>query len=135
MSTSTQNSTVIDESKSSLLLFDIVSTTFIPGKISSEKRCRNSGPLPNLGRFTVLSKIQNIIKFAVKYVHLNYVLYMHFSVTFYSRSCSDPASDDDGLSCYGMYNTGEQFFNIRRESWFNAFEEWSQAQPRVSRFL
>jgi hypothetical protein len=27
----------IDESKSSLLLFDIVSTTFIPGKILSEK--------------------------------------------------------------------------------------------------
>jgi hypothetical protein len=40
---------VIDESKSSLLLFDIVSTTFIPGKISSEKRCRSYGPLPNLG--------------------------------------------------------------------------------------
>ena len=37
----TKNSTVIDESKSSLLLFDIVSTTFIPGKISSEKRCRS----------------------------------------------------------------------------------------------
>ncbi len=35
LSTSTQNSTVIDESKSSLLLFDIVSTTFIPGKIRS----------------------------------------------------------------------------------------------------
>ncbi len=51
LSTSTQNSTVIDESKSSLLLFDIVSTTFIPGKISSEKRCRS--PLPNLGRFTL----------------------------------------------------------------------------------
>jgi hypothetical protein len=34
------NSTVLDESKSSLLLFDIVSTTFIPGKISSEKRYR-----------------------------------------------------------------------------------------------
>jgi hypothetical protein len=31
MSTSTQNSTVIDESKSSLLLFDIVPATFIPG--------------------------------------------------------------------------------------------------------
>jgi hypothetical protein len=40
LSTSTQNSTVIDESKSSLLLFDIVSTTFIPGKKSSEKSCR-----------------------------------------------------------------------------------------------
>ncbi len=38
LSTSTQNSTVIDESKSSLLLFDIVSTTFIPGKILSEKK-------------------------------------------------------------------------------------------------
>jgi hypothetical protein len=37
LSTSTQNSTMIDESKSSLLLFDFVSTTFIPGKISSEK--------------------------------------------------------------------------------------------------
>ncbi len=32
----TTNSTVLDESKSSLLLFDIVPTTFTPGKISSE---------------------------------------------------------------------------------------------------
>ncbi len=38
---------------SSLLLFDTVLTTFIPGKISSEKRCRSYGPLKNLGRFTV----------------------------------------------------------------------------------
>ncbi len=37
LSTSTQNSTVIDEIKSSFLLSDIVATTFIPGKISSEK--------------------------------------------------------------------------------------------------
>jgi hypothetical protein len=35
------NSTVMDESQSSLLVFDIVSTTFIPGKITSEKRCRS----------------------------------------------------------------------------------------------
>jgi hypothetical protein len=35
-----QNSTVLDESKSSLLLFDILSITFIPGKMS-EKRCRS----------------------------------------------------------------------------------------------
>jgi hypothetical protein len=34
---SPQNSTVLDDSKSSLLLFDIVSTTFIPGNISSEE--------------------------------------------------------------------------------------------------
>ncbi len=54
LSSSTQNSTVIDESNSSLLLFDIVPTTFIPGQISSEKRCRNYCPLPNLGRFTVV---------------------------------------------------------------------------------
>jgi hypothetical protein len=53
LSTSTQNCTVIDESKSSLLLFDIVPTSFIPEKILSEKRYRSSGPLPNLGRFTV----------------------------------------------------------------------------------
>jgi hypothetical protein len=33
LSSSTQNSTVIDESKRSLLLFDIVSTTFIPGNL------------------------------------------------------------------------------------------------------
>jgi hypothetical protein len=51
LSTSTQNSTVIDESKSSLLLFDIVLTTFIPGKIGVEV------PLPNLGRFTVIFKL------------------------------------------------------------------------------
>ncbi len=38
LSTSTQNFIVIDESKSSLLLFDIVSTTFIPEKILSEKK-------------------------------------------------------------------------------------------------
>jgi hypothetical protein len=36
-------------------------TTFIPGKKSLEKRCRSSGPLPNLGRFTVVSKIQNTV--------------------------------------------------------------------------
>ncbi len=53
LSTSTQNSTVIDESKSSLLLFVIVSTTFIPGKVSSEKRCQSEGPL----RFMVLREI------------------------------------------------------------------------------
>jgi hypothetical protein len=35
-------------------LFDIVSTTFSPGKIPIVgKRCRSQGPLPNLGRFTV----------------------------------------------------------------------------------
>jgi hypothetical protein len=44
---------VINKSKSSLLLFDIVSTTFIPEKISLEKRCRSLGPLPNFGRFMV----------------------------------------------------------------------------------
>ncbi len=44
---------MLDESKSSLLLFDIVSTTFISGKISSKKGVK--GPLPNLGRFTVIS--------------------------------------------------------------------------------
>jgi hypothetical protein len=44
-----------EESISSLLLFDIVSTTFIPGKTSSEKRCRSKGSLPNLGRFTVMA--------------------------------------------------------------------------------
>jgi hypothetical protein len=32
LSTSTENSTVIYESKSSLLLFDVVSTTFYPWK-------------------------------------------------------------------------------------------------------
>jgi hypothetical protein len=32
LNTSTQNSTVVDESKSSLLLFDFVSTTFYPWK-------------------------------------------------------------------------------------------------------
>jgi hypothetical protein len=38
LSTSAQNPTFIDESKSSLLLFDIVSTTFIPGKIYRWKK-------------------------------------------------------------------------------------------------
>jgi hypothetical protein len=52
---SPQNSTVLDKSKSSLLLFDIVSTTFIPGKIySSGEKGVEVGPLPNLGRFKVI---------------------------------------------------------------------------------
>jgi hypothetical protein len=38
---------------SSLLLFDVVSTTFIPGKISSKKGVEVKVHLPNLGRFTV----------------------------------------------------------------------------------
>jgi hypothetical protein len=40
LSTSTQNSTVIDESKSSLLLYDIVSTTSI---LSLERYRRKKG--------------------------------------------------------------------------------------------
>ncbi len=54
LSSSPQNSNVLDESKSSLLLFDIVSTTFIPGKISSVKRCRSYSPLPLPLRFLVI---------------------------------------------------------------------------------
>jgi hypothetical protein len=50
-STSTQNSTVLDESKSSLLLFDIVSTTFIPGKISLEKKVSKLRSIAKLSAF------------------------------------------------------------------------------------
>jgi len=61
LSISTQNSTVIDESKSSLLLFDIVSTTFIPGKISSEKKVSNLRSIAELRAF--YSTIFRNIKF------------------------------------------------------------------------
>jgi hypothetical protein len=53
LSSSIQNSPVIDESKSSLLLFDIVSTTFIPGMLLSEKGVEVLRSIENLGRFTV----------------------------------------------------------------------------------
>jgi hypothetical protein len=48
---------VLDESKSSLLLFDIVSTTFIPGKISSAKKVSRLKSIAELRAFygTVLS--------------------------------------------------------------------------------
>ncbi len=51
LSSSPQNSTVLDESKSSLLLFDIVSTTFIPGKISSDKRLSKLRSIAELRAF------------------------------------------------------------------------------------
>ncbi len=51
LSSSPQNSTVLDESKSSPLLFDIVSTTFIPGKISSEKKVSKLRQIAELRAF------------------------------------------------------------------------------------
>ncbi len=51
LSSSPQNSTVLDESKSSLLPFDIVSTTFVPEKISSEKKVSKFRSIAELWAF------------------------------------------------------------------------------------
>ncbi len=40
--------------KLSISLFNSMSIAFLPEKISSEKICRSYGPLPNLGRLTVV---------------------------------------------------------------------------------
>jgi hypothetical protein len=57
---------VLDESKSSLLLFDIVSTTFIPGKISSEKKVSKLRSIAELrafyGNFEKPSRRKNAFK-------------------------------------------------------------------------
>jgi hypothetical protein len=79
LSSSTQNSTVLDESKSSLLLFDIVSTTFIPGKISSEKK---------------VSKLRSIAELRAFYgilSMLSVVLHLPIGVAVVAAQCIAPA--------------------------------------------
>ncbi len=57
LSSSTQFLFVVEKNTSSHLLFDIMSGTFISGKISPEKSCRSYGPLPNLEVLTVCSEM------------------------------------------------------------------------------
>jgi hypothetical protein len=45
---------MVQDNSNSHLLFHTVSIAFIPGEILSENTCRSEGPLPNLGRLTVV---------------------------------------------------------------------------------
>ncbi len=51
---------MLDESKSSLLLFDIVSTTFIPGKIPSEKKVSKLRSIAELRAFYGLLQLLSL---------------------------------------------------------------------------
>ncbi len=52
---------MLDESKSILLLFDIVSTTFIPGKISSEKKVSKLRSIAELRAFYRILSMLSVV--------------------------------------------------------------------------
>jgi hypothetical protein len=83
----TTNSTVLDESKSSLLLFDIVSTTFVPGKISLElSKLRSIAELRAFYGMLIFCKMTMILSSALSGMEVCIKIYCHLN-------CPAPQTD------------------------------------------